>query len=206
MKIHTVFITYNRLELTKQAIESYFETVTLPHTVWVVDNRSEDQAELLRLEGDFGISLLDENRYPGYACNRGWEYAPKDAELLHRADNDFAFLPGWCEEVEHRFSENPNLGQLGMRTDEEELHNGHNVGGNCVIRRELWDAGMRYDERPWPQIRVSGYTEDSFFSPEVVNRGWEWSRVQVPCIRSLSFEDPEDEYYIKTWADRGINL
>ena len=42
VKIHTVFITYNRLELTKQAIESYLETVTVPYTYMVVDNASED--------------------------------------------------------------------------------------------------------------------------------------------------------------------
>ena len=33
MKLHTVFITYNRLELTKQAIASYLETVSVPFTM-----------------------------------------------------------------------------------------------------------------------------------------------------------------------------
>jgi hypothetical protein len=150
------------------------------------------------------VLLLKENRYPGYACNRGWEIMPPDITHLHRADNDFIFLPGWCEEVERVFSEYPNLGQLGMRTDEEELHNTHNTGGNCIIPRRLWDEGMRWDERPWPEIKTVGYTEDSYFSPEVVRRGYEWKRVERPCIQSISFESPEDPYYRKTWADRGI--
>lgn len=208
MKIHTVFITHNRLELTKRAIESYLETVTLPHSLCVVDNASTDGTREWLHEN---VSLfqtvhwMDNNVYPGKATNIGWSVL-SSTPLLHRADNDFIFLPGWCEEVERMFSENERLGQLGMRTDEEELHNHRNVGGNCVIRRELWDAGLRYDERPWPKIsaKTPGYTEDSYMSPEVVRMGWEWDRVERPCIQSISYESPEDPYYRKTWADRGI--
>lgn len=214
MKLHTVFITYNRLELTKQAIESYLETVTVPATYSLVDNASTDGTQEWVFSDLWKLSdkvhgrhhLLTVNRYPGYATNLGWEEALENVTHLHRADNDFIFLPGWCDEVERMFSENEKLGQLGMRTDEEELWNPHNVGGNCVIRRELWDEGLRYDERTWPEIskKVPGYTEDSFLSPRVVRMGWEWDRVERPCIQSISYEDPEDEYYKQTWADRGI--
>lgn len=208
MKIHTVVISYQRLELTLRALASYLETVTLPYTLVVVDNGSDaDTVERLCASGrlhDFDVFALGENRYPGYACNRGFELAPDGAPLLHRADNDFEFLPGWCDEIVKRFQENPRLGQLGLRTDAEELWNGHNVGGNCVFRRQLWDEGLRWDETPWPEIKVAGYTEDSFMSPQVAARGWEWGRVRKPCIRSISFEDPDDPYYQATWADRGI--
>jgi glycosyltransferase involved in cell wall biosynthesis len=204
MKLHTVFITYNRLELTKRAIESYLETVTLPYSFLICDNASTDGTREWIMENFGDYDLYDRNQYPGYATNKGWGRAAGSVTHLHRADNDFIFLPGWCDEVERMFRENERLGQLGMRTDEEELHNTHNTGGNCVIRRELWDAGLRWDERPWPEIKTVGYTEDSFFSPEVVRRGWEWDRVERPCIQSISYEDPTDEYYIKSWADRGI--
>lgn len=205
VKIHTVFITFNRLELTKRAIESYLETVKGEHSFCVVDNASSDGTQKWLLHDfDYEVHLLSENRYPGYACNRGWERAPTDATHLHRADNDFIFLEGWCEEVERMFSFNARLGQLGMRTDEEELYNHRNVGGNCVIPRTLWDEGMRWDERPWPEIKTPGYTEDSYFSPEVVQRGWEWDRVERPCIQPIAVEDPNDPYYQKSWADRKI--
>ena len=126
--------------------------------------------------------------------------------LLHRADNDFVFLPGWDTHVRLMFTAHPNLGQLGLRTDEEELHNLHNVGGNNVIRKQLWDEGLRYDERPWPQIakKVPGYTEDSFLSPRVRKMGWDWDRVQEPCIQSIGYEDPDDPYYEQYVGDRGI--
>jgi len=210
MNMHTVMVTYNRLELTKQAVDSYLETVTGPWSLTIVDNGSTDGTEEWLWGDDLDPKvtriLFGENKYPGYATNRGWEEAEEDTVLLHRADNDFVFLPGWDTHVRLRFSTDLRLGQLGLRTDEEELFNQHNVGGNCVIRKQLFDEGLRYDERPWPKIaaKVPGYTEDSFLSPEVRKMGWEWGRVTVPCIRPISSEDPEDDYYRQTWADRGI--
>ena len=207
MNIHTVMITHNRLELTKRAIESYLTTVNGPFSLMVVDNYSTDGTQewlLSHAPDPVRYILLDDNMYPGYACNRGWEHAPADTVLLHRADNDWRFLTGWETHVRLMFSANPRLGQLGMRTGPQELHNLHNVGGNCVIRKTLFDQGLRYDERPWPKIKRPGYTEDSYLSPAVARMGWEWVRVEQPCIESLADEDPHDPYYLKSWEDRGI--
>ena len=205
MKLHTVFVAFNRIELTKRTIESYLETVTLPFTFVVYDNASSDgtadwvRAKGYPLIGDF------ENRYPGFATNHGWSSRMcEDTTHLHRSDNDWMFYPGWCDEVERKFSENPRLGQLGLRTDEQEMQNEHNVGGNCIIRRELWDAGLRYKETPWPQLKTPGYTEDSYMSPAVTRMGWEWDRVDRLCIEGISYEDASDPYYQQTWRDRGI--
>ena len=210
MNIHTVMVTYNRLELTKQAIQSYLDTRTGPTTLVVVDNDSSDGTwEWLHTnEAMMGFTVMPllANMYPGYACNHGWATAPEETVLLHRADNDFVFLPDWETHVRLQFSVNERLGQLGLRTDDEELHNQHNVGGNCVIRKQLWDEGLRYDERSWPEIsaKVPGYTEDSFLSPRVRKMGWEWGRVTQPCIRSISTESEDDPYYQATWSDRGM--
>ena len=173
--IHTVFVTYNRLDLTKQAVASYLETVTAPFTYIVVDNGSSDGTEEWLAESDHPCLLIGENRYPGYACNRGWEQAPPTARFLHRADNDFTFLPGWCDRVLDRFLA-AKVGQVGLRTGAEELWAAFNVGGNCAIRRELWDGGLRYDETPWPQL-PPGFSEDSYLSPAVRKMGHTWTRV-----------------------------
>jgi len=202
MKIHSVFITYNRLELTKVAIASYLQTVSVPFTFSVVDNASTDGTREWLLESDFSFHLLKKNRYPGFACNRGWGGAPPDADFLHRADNDFKFLPGWCEQVEQLFK-TKKIGQVGLRTDEEEVYARWNVGGNCVIRRSLWDKGLRYDERPWPEY-PPGYSEDSFFSPAIEEMGYTWRRVKKPAIESLASGDMDDPYYQKAYGDRGI--
>lgn len=206
MKIHTTFITFGRLELTKQAIASYLETVTLPYTFVVVDNGSSDGTPQWLLRQNYEAILLSENHYPGYACNRGWEVAPADATLLHRADNDFKFLPGWCDQVTH-ILQAQKIGQLGLRTSAEELHAKNNVGGNCILRRELWDKGLRWDERPWPQIREemgAGQSEDAILSPLVLHMGYRWTRVKEPCIAPLAKGDWTDPYYVKSYGDRGI--
>ena len=210
MKLHTVFITYNRLELTKRAIESFLDTTEAPWDFWVVDNDSEDgTAEWLK-ENVRNFILFSDNLYPGAAANTGWHLAPDDATHLHRADNDHIFLPGWCEEVERVFQSN-KVGQVGLRTAAEEQYAKFNTGGNCVIRRELWDAGLRWDERTWPQLRDEigpGITEDSLMSPAVVRMGYTWTRVRKPCIQPISPETPDDPdwpYYRKAWADRGIH-
>jgi GT2 family glycosyltransferase len=207
--LHTVLVSYKRPELTVQAIASFFETVTVtvPFTFVAVDNGSGDDSPgwaALQEEYPISVLLLGENRYPGYACNRGFDLAPPEATVLHRADNDFVFLPGWDEVLQAAFETNPRLGQVGLRTDDEELHNPHNVGGNCAFRREIWREGLRWDERPWPKIKTAGYTEDSYMSPSVRKAGWEWGRVAAPCIQPISFEDFTDPYYVQSYADRKL--
>ncbi len=212
MKLHTVFVTHNRLDLTKQAVLTYLETVTVPFSFCIFDNASTDgtrewvmefiQVEMSLCGWNANYLLSSENKYPGYACNRGWEVAPADATFLQRADNDFSFLPGWCDEVWRCFQD-PALGQLGMRTVEQEGAVEQNVGGNNIIRRELWDAGLRYDERPWPEYPPA-WTEDSYFSPAVAALGWRWGRVETQCIQDLANATTADPYYHQTFTDRNM--
>ena len=98
------------------------------------------------------------------------------------------------------------MGQVGMRMREHEPSGNFNVGGNNVIRREVWDAGVRYDERPWTEM-PPGYSEDSFFTPEIERRGWRWTRVKRQCIYELEAAYPDtntDEYYERSWGARRL--
>ena len=205
MKLHSVMVTYDRLDCTKKALKSYLETVSVPFTLTVVDNGSTDGSmEWLALaEYEFGLLLLGENKYPGYATNRGWEHAPADATHLHRADNDWAYHPGWCDQVIRAFKD-PKVGQVGLRTQQEEPVI-YNVGGNCVISRELWDKGLRYDERPWPEMDA-GCSEDTYMGPAVRALGYEWTRVRQPCIYGISDETNRmtDPYYVRSYTARRI--
>lgn len=198
------------------AISSFLETVTLPFTMTVVDNASTDgtqewvlqESQQWPAQNDPYVPwawFLDKNYYPGYATNRGWESAPADATHLQRADNDMRFLPGWCDEVELRFRLKwRSLGQLGLRTREEEFACIHNTGGNCIISRDLFDKGLRYDERPWTAY-PPGCSEDSLFSPLIRKRYRKnWARVQRPCLESLASGDWEDPYYQRSYGDRRI--
>jgi glycosyltransferase involved in cell wall biosynthesis len=207
VKLHTVMVTYNRLESTRQSIESYLETVSVPYYLVIADNGSTD-GTVEWIESQFwqgridGKVLLPENRYPGYAVNRGWETGlDDDATHLHRADNDWTFLPGWCDHVARAFKD-PKVGQVGLRTQREEPVS-YNVGGNNVIRRELWDQGLRYDERPWTEL-PAGHSEDTYMSPAVVAMGYKWTRVRQPCIVGNSVESTDDPYYQASYRARRI--
>ena len=203
MRLHTVFIAYQRMELTQQAVASYLETVVLPFTYIIVDNKSSDGTRDWLAESGHPHLLLDRNYYPGYACNRGWEQAPRKATLLQRADNDHLFLPGWCDEVQRTFHRQQRLGQLGLRSDEGDWFCKSNVGGNNLIRRKLWDSGLRYDERPWTAY-PAGMSEDSYLSPAVKAMGWRWTRVKKQMIQDLAVPSRRDPYYRRSWGDRRL--
>src|ERR1044072_5394342 len=143
MHLQSVIISFNRLELLKQCYHSYKETVSVSHTLVIVDNASDKETIqwLETVSPPDKVIFLGQNRFPGYACNRGWEQMPPETTLLHRSDNDFAYQPEWCEEVVRCFRRDVHLGQVGLRTAQEALHAINNVGGNNVIRRELWDEG-----------------------------------------------------------------
>jgi glycosyltransferase involved in cell wall biosynthesis len=206
MHLHSVIVSFNRLELLKRCYATYKATVSIPHSLVIVDNRSENETRQWLTEHVSPVDqvlFLEHNRFPGYACNRGWELMPPETTFLHRSDNDFGYLHGWCETFLERFSK--KVGQVGLRTNEEEEFAPFNVGGNNVIRRALWDAGLRYDERPWGHPEIpKGWTEDSLLSPAIKEMGWGWTRVKRAAIMPLSVEDPNDPYYQRTWRLRGI--
>ncbi len=204
MKLHTVFVTYNRLELTRRTLASYVDTVTAPFHFTVVDNGSTDGTAVWLEEniGDYPSAyvLLHQNFYPGKATNLGWALSKDDVTHLHRSDNDVEYLPGWCEEVEERF-ENENLWQLGLRTLEEEGPHAA-VGGNCVITRQAWEAGVRYSEVPWSQIPF----EDAVVAQRILRAGRTWERVQKPCIVHIGQASRDDPYYQETFSVRNITF
>lgn len=202
MKILSIVISYNRLELLRQTLESYQETVTGPHRLLIVDNGSEEETRRWLERSDLPYVVLGENRYPGYATNFGWTFLLRRVrveQLLHRSDNDVEYLPGWCDEVRRRFRENAQLGQLGLRTADEE-GNHPNVGGNCVVRSSVFRK-VRWDEEAWRPARA---TEDYHYSVAVKEAGYDWQRVNEPCIVHHGTGTPEtDDYYAGTWHAKG---
>jgi len=199
--ISTVVVSYKRPELLRLTLESYLATVTVPYQLLVVDNGSCEEA--LEVAGDLGVNVIElgENRFPGYSTNVGWDRL--EGQLLHRSDNDVEYLEGWCDEVERCFEADPNLGQLGLRTLKEE-GNHPNVGGNCVIRSEVFQT-VRWVEDDW---RPGVFGEDYFFTTTVQAAGWSWMRVEQPCIIHRGKQWPEqprdDPYYVETWTKRGV--
>ena len=206
--IFTVLISHNRPDLLWRTVKSYTQTKDAGCQLLIMDNASDDPTKLL-LGQIFGMGMadvvdLEQNFYPGRATNIGFNRAWPQAEYLHRSDNDIEYLPGWPEVVRRMFWAHPNWGQLSMRTDEEELFQDA-VGGNNVIRRAVWEAGVRYTEEPWSRVPW----EDGDFNQRVRSAGWQWGRVNEPCIvhigdKMLPEIDLSDPYYDRTYAERGI--
>lgn len=201
--ILTVVVSYRRLRLLKQTLRSYEETVTGDHHLIVVDNHSDYRTRRWLRESGHDVIFLPENRYPGYATNFGWTAGllRHNATLLHRSDNDGVYLPGWADHVRDRFAADPYLGQLGLRTVEEEGAVGA-VGGFAVLRRALWDNGLRYSELPWTECSF----EDGVLSHQVEGSGWRWERVTQRCCEHAGICSSKDPYYKETFGVRGIGF
>jgi len=203
----TCIVTRDRLELTRRCIESYLETTEVPHHMVVVDTGSdaETRSYLSELCEDGYIDDLKfaGAGYPGPACNQGWESGLRvfeEATFLHRSDNDVEYLPGWCDEVERCF-EREEVGQVGLMLAKYEQGCG-NVGGNQVLARKVWDAGVRWYEQPW----APGVQEDGHMSESVIHGGLEIVRVEQECVihHGWDFDDYPD-YYTRSAIERGLS-
>lgn len=201
MHIHSVIISYNRKELTKQTLQSYLDTVSIPHSLVIVDNGSSpDTIDWLK-SLEIPIILLEKNKYPGYATNRGWELAPKETTYFHRIDNDTLFLSGWCENMIESFKD-LKVAQYGLIAEGDEEYASWAVwpvGGNSIITRQLYDEGLRYIERPWTD---GGILEDHQLTLDVWDRGYKRVFSTKPTIKYLIGDYPE--YYKETDKAKGL--
>jgi glycosyltransferase involved in cell wall biosynthesis len=202
VKLLTVVVSYKRPDLLKRTVKSYRKTVTADHYLLIVDNKSDSKTRRWLRDCGEDVIFLPENRYPGAATNLGWQTGLEqiDADFLHRSDNDFEYQPGWCDEVEAQFA-NPQLGQLGLRTAEEEGNVGA-VGGCSIIRRAIWDAGIRYSEAPWNVMPW----EDTQMTSDVQAAGYVWNRVTRPCATHIGIASSQDPYYQETFNVRNISF
>lgn len=204
-------ISFNRLELLKVTVASYLETITMPFDLLIVDNGSSDETREWLEKSKLNVLFLGENRYPGHAANQGWLQSTGEHMFLHRSDNDLRYLPGWSDAVMERFRRghgrghqgetNLQVGQVGLMTDHQEGRAVTAVGGNMVLRREVYEAGVRYTDEPWSTVPW----EDGLMTGSVVAAGWGFSRVATQCLVHLG--DPpdfNDPYYVDTYRTRGI--
>lgn len=222
-------VTYNRLDYTKRTLGHLWDTMTEPYYLVVSDNHSDDGTiEYLKsLEKRKKIDKLianPDNYYPGKATNIGWADGLKeyDAKLLMRLDNDMLLKPGWYDAAVSYFKAIPELGQLGI--DHEAIEhpkaslreltiNGKTVnpwpgcvGGPNIIRRKIWDMGIRYQEIRWDDGRHSPLQEDSKFSKSIQDIGFLTGHMTEDLARTFANENnwaDYPEYYEKTMTDRG---
>lgn len=211
--ILTCLVTYNRLPLTKRCVESYMDTRRAGDELVIVDNASDDGTlEYLRSVPALRV-LNPVNRFPGAACNAGWDIGLGRWELkfLHRSDNDLEYLPGWGDEIEAAFASAPGLALLGVLNlhedrgipfpGDEGIEFVSSVGGNVVLRAEHYRAGLRWSEMPW----APGQWEDCDLSQRATGFG-AVARLRRTVANNMAFCRALDfpDYYQETARVRGI--
>lgn len=232
MKLIIALITHNRLAYTKRTLRALWDTVDddADYYLIVADNASTDGTPeyIKSLHKRVRINdymLNEENLYPGQATNLAWARALKDypdATHLMRLDNDMHFERGWDKVAEDYFRKIPELGQLGL--DHEAIEhpkaalrvleiNGKTlnpwpgcVGGPNIIRRSLYDLGVRYMDLRWDDGRRSPLQEDSQFSRAIQNMGYLTGHMTEDMARTFANESnwrDYPDYYKKTMGDRG---
>jgi glycosyltransferase involved in cell wall biosynthesis len=211
--IATCIVTCDRLAYTRRCIESWLDTRRPGDRLVIVDNASTDGTADYLATLPVPTIYNETNRYPGAACNQGWDWlvANVNAIYLHRSDNDIEYLPGWADEAEAAFVRHPDLVLLGLLNLHEDL--GYEpskvdiiesvewLGGNVVMPTAAFLDGLRWDERPW----APGATEDSHMSAWGHRRGGV-ARLVRTVANNMAFNRYEDfpAYYDRTAAVRGL--
>ena len=206
MRLHTVIVSYGRQGLTKLTLESYLDTVSIPYDVCIVDNNSDDETRkwLRSLKPPIKVHYLGKNMYPGFATNYGWQFASSKVTLLQRSDNDTEYLPNWCDEMVEVFESDPLVGQYGPIAEGDDQWSWMPCwpcGGNSIIHRKLYDEGLRYTEKPWPELEI---IEEHQLSLDVWAMGYKRVFGTRPGIKYLT--DGDFEYIKQSHKDRGIWL
>ena len=163
--ISTTILSWNRARLLQRTLDSYVNTVSAPYELFIVDNGSSDGSRQLIQQFCAArpgvVPILSEENLGGEAINLGLERSR--GSLLHISENDVEYRPGWCQKIRDTFEVFPELGQLsvfGPVPSDDEVWAAkpcslrhrqgciiyvteQNVGTTSVLRRELWEKGVR---------------------------------------------------------------
>ena len=150
MKIHLVFITYNRLEYTKLSIASVLADPDEKFSLTIWDNGSTDgTAEYLKNEVSderiTDIVLSKENIGQTAAINEIW--SKSKADLLGKLDNDCVMTPGWTKTLAQAHKDIDNLGVVACwhlfpdEFDYEKAKSKIQTLGKHQILRHPWTCG-----------------------------------------------------------------
>ena len=208
--IGTCVVTHNRLAYSQRCIESLYQSRRPGDQLVVVDNASDDgTVDWLHdysLRRGVKVIFNTDNRYPGAACNQGWDTL--STTLLHRSDNDIEYLPGWQDEVESQLTDGiALLGILNLHEDNGEPEPAEGVdfpdtvGGNVVIPAHLFPL-LRWEEKPWGVLNF----EDAAMSAIARQHG-KVARLRKTVANNMSFcrYDDYPDYYNRTAYLRGLS-
>jgi hypothetical protein len=223
--LSTIILNWNRVELLRECVASYFATVGDDYELMVVDNASTDGSRnyLRDLEATHGVRVfyLDEN-IGGEGLNLAVPHTR--GELIHFSENDQIFLPGWRENVETAFAAFPDLGQYSLfsdtPTDDEawEPKRGQlrfsrgkiiyqtpdNVGISAILRADLLrERGIQVANIVGVKLKLP---DDGRLSRDVRLAGYNCAYSDRYYVRNVGHEPGEferiPEYYAENYTSK----
>lgn len=225
--LSTIVLNWNRRALLETTVSSYLATVSVPHELIIVDNGSTDDSpeyvkSICAGQRHCHPMLLSEN-CGGEALNLAMDRAR--GRFIQISENDIEYLPGWDRELLRKFDSFPELGQISpfspvplseegevwvekpatpiVRDGVSILVAEENVGTSCIIRREVWDGGVR-----WHNIESSvfRFPDDGWFSRDVKALGYlvAWNDVYTVVNWGCNIDEyvANLDYYIQNYADK----
>lgn len=213
--ITTIIITYNRLKLTKQCVESYYDTVpNKGHRLLIVDNQSTDGTQEWLKEQEISHIINPQNYYLGKAWNIGFESIDYHNNWTGKIDNDAVFHQGWAENlytvirtVQPKaviITERPNrTKQYGIEIDGVKFQQYPNdVGGFYYMEDKfLKQHNIRMVEKNKMDMSNNGT-----ILGEIRKRHGKVVRLEAPgCVIKEQYTDPDHlEYYEETFGQRNL--
>jgi predicted O-methyltransferase YrrM len=225
--ISTTVLSWNRADLLRRTLDSYAQTVSVPHELFIVDNASTDGSR--EIIADFcrknprATPLYLETNEGGAAVNHG--LARSRGALLHITENDIEYEPRWADIAADNFEIFPELGQLSIfgpvPTDGEAwvvkpssmrhrrsrivYVTEENVGTTSVLRREVWDRGVRVHNYPTKEGAFL-FPNDGRLSSEIRSLGF-WSawahKYLAQNLGHMGDEiDARAEYYAENYRSK----
>ena len=217
-QISSVMLCWNRLTLSRRTLDSYLQTISVPHELFVIDNASTDGTKewvaSLREMNDVTDVLFMERNDPAAALNQALERCT--GKFLHIMENDYEYLQGWDRYVLDRFARIPQLGQLAPVVGHEYYHGDRhqglvflardNVCSTSVFRRELFfDTGVRLKG-----TCRNRFPDDYDLSMQIRRAGWlvAWSDVEIAHHLGLDADEHRRDptYYIRDYTLKLFDL
>lgn len=71
------------------------------------------------------------------------------------------------------------------------------IGGPNIIRREIWDMGIRYDEKPWHRDKNGKFNafEDPILTSDILRAGWTFGHAGEKL--AITYGNPDRETLLK---------
>ena len=156
--VNISMVTYNRLHLTKQSIQSVLDNTKYPYILTVVDNNSTDGTqdylkELHNRKLIKNLILLDKNIGVAKASNLGWQM--EDSLYYMKFDNDMIVLKdNWLNDLITTIDNVKEIGVIGYSVEGKRYQMtkignynfqiNSSIGGACFLVPERIRVKMGY--------------------------------------------------------------